>query len=58
MIYYQPWHLPPALLEAEQGVRWEIPALIAIGSAMVITVIFPTKKLRRKLYRQGRFMVK
>ena len=58
MIYYQPWHLPPALLEAEQGVRWEIPALIAIGSAMVITVIFPTKKLRRKLYRRGRFMVK
>lgn len=58
MIYYQPWHLPPALLEAEQGVRWEIPALIAIGSAMVITVIFPTKKLLRKLYRQGRFMVK
>ena len=58
MIYYQPWHLPPALPEAEQGVRWEIPALIAIGSAMVITVIFPTKKLRRKLYRQGRFMVK
>ena len=58
MIYYQPWHLPPALPEAEQGLRWEIPALIAIGSAMVITVIFPTKKLRRKLYRQGRFMVK
>ena len=57
-IYYQPWHLPPSLLEPEAGVPWEIPTLIAIGVAMVVVVIFPTKKLRRKLYRRGRFMVK
>lgn len=57
-IYYQPRHLPPSLLEPEAGVPWEIPTLIAIGIAMVVVVIFPTKKLRRKLYRRGRFMVK
>ena len=57
-IYYQPWHLPPSLLEPEAGVPWEIPTLIAIGIAMVVVVIFPAKKLRRKLYRRGRFMVK
>ena len=57
-IYYQPWHLPPSLLAEEETVPWEIPTLIAIGAAMVVVVIFPTKKLRRKLYRRGRFMVK
>jgi hypothetical protein len=57
-IYYQPWHLPPSLLAEEETVPWEIPTLIAIGIAMVVVVIFPTKKLRRKLYRRGRFMVK
>ena len=57
-IYYQPRHLPPSLLELEEGPGWEIPALIAIGIAMVLVVLFPTKKLRRKLYRRGRFMVK
>ena len=57
-IYYQPWHLPPSLLEPEAGVSWEIPTLIAIGAAMVVVAIFPAKKLRRKLYRRGRFMVK
>ena len=57
-LYYIPRNLPPTLLEPEQGIGWEIPALIAIGAAMVITVIFPAKKLRRKLYRRGRFMVK
>ena len=57
-IYYQPRHLPPSLLEPEAGVPWEIPTLIAIGIAMVVVVIFPTKKLPRKLYRRGRFMVK
>ena len=57
-IYYQPWHLPPSLLEPEAGVSWEIPTLIAIGIAMVVVAIFPAKKLRRKLYRRGRFMVK
>ena len=57
-IDYQPWHLPPSLLAEEETVPWEIPALIAIGIAMVVVVIFPAKKLRRKLYRRGRFMVK
>ena len=61
-IYYQPQHLPPSLLVMEeQAPSWEIPTLIAIGIAMVIVVIvviFPTKKLRRKLYRRGGFMVK
>ena len=57
-IYYQPWHLPPSLLAEEETVPWELPALAAIGAAMVVVVIFPTKKLRRKLYRRGRFMVK
>ena len=57
-IYYLPWNLPPSIMGLEEEPAWEIPALIAIGIAMVITVIFPTKKLRRKLYRQGRFMVK
>ena len=58
MLPYQPRHLPPSLLEAEENPAWEIPTLIAIGVAMVVVVIFPTKKLRRKLYRRGRFMVK
>ena len=57
-IYYQPQNLPPSLLMPEESPAWEIPALIAIGIAMVVVVIFPTKKLRRKLYRRGRFMVK
>ena len=57
-IDYQPWHLPPSLLAEEETVPWEIPTLIAIGIAMVAVVIFPAKKLRRKLYRRGRFMVK
>ena len=57
-IYYQPWHLPPTLMAQEENTAWEIPTLMAIGAAMVITVIFPAKKLRRKLYRRGRFMVK
>ena len=57
-IYYQPRHLPPSLLELEENPGWEIHALIAIGVAMVVVAVFPTKKLRRKLYRRGRFMVK
>ena len=57
-IYYQPRHLPPSLLELEEKPAWEIPTLIAIGIAMVLVVLFTAKKLRRKLYRRGRFMVK
>lgn len=58
MLPYQPRHLPPSLLAQEDAARWEIPALIAIGIAMLLVVSFPTKKLRRKLYRRGRFMVR
>ena len=54
---YIPWNLPPTLLE-EAGMPWEIPTLIAIGAAMVIVALFPVKKRRRKLYREGRFVVK
>ena len=57
-IYYQPWNLPDSFLMLEESPAWEIPTLIAIGIAMILVVIFPTKKLRRKLYRRGRFMVK
>ena len=57
-IYYQPRNLPPSLLMPEESPDWEIPTLIAIGVAMVVVAVFPTKKLRRKLYRRGRFMVK
>lgn len=56
-IYYTPRNLPVPDTEGSGDVNWEIPTLIAIGVAMVIVVIFPTKKLRAKLYRRGRFMV-
>ena len=57
LIEYIPRHLPPSLLE-DDGLPWEIPALIAIGAAMVIVAVFPVKKRRRKLYREGRFVVR
>ena len=63
-IYYTPFHLPTADSPAEDtpspapGLRWEYPALTAIGIAMVIVVIFPAKKKHRKVYSEGRFVVK
>lgn len=62
-IYFMPYHLPePDLAEPvpakQQGLRWQIPALAAIGAAMVVVVLFPTKKRPASLYRRGRYMVK
>ena len=72
-IYYMPRNLPksdqadsaPAQTAPEEPIpvvsrelRWEIPALVAIGTAMVIVVLFPSKKRCASLYRQGKFMVK
>lgn len=67
-IYYMPYNLPksaqtePAPAEpattASRELRWELPTLAAIGAAMVIVVLFPTKKRPSSLYRQGRYMVK
>ena len=56
--YYVPWHLPESAVEKNEGIRWEIPALMAIFAAMIIVVIFPTKKTARKLYRRDADVVK
>jgi hypothetical protein len=56
--YYVPWHLPEGAAEKDGGLRWEIPALAGIFAAMVIVVIFPTKKTARKLYRRDADVVK
>lgn len=55
-IYYVPRNLPP--VPEEREFSWELPALACIGAAMVIVVIFPTKKRPASLYRRGRDMVK
>ena len=55
-IYYTPYHLPKA--QPEPSVTWHIPALICIGAAMVLVVVFPTKKHPKNLYRRGKYMVK
>ena len=39
------------------GSSWEIPALIAIGLAMIAVVLFPTKKVRAMLYRRDKDVV-
>ena len=57
-IYYMPYHLAKIAEEAPKKLPWEIPALAAIGAAMVVVVLFPTKKRSASLYRRGRFMVK
>ena len=54
--WYTPWHLPEA--EPEGGIPWEIPALAVIFAAMILVVIFPTKKRARKLYRRGKNVIK
>ena len=64
LIYYVPRNLPKADTPpspepvSSPGLRWEYPALAAIGTAMVIVVIFPSKKKRRKVYSEGRFVVR
>ena len=55
--YYTPWHLPESAAEPARDTRWEIPALAAIFAAMVIVVVFPTKKPVRKLYRRDKNVV-
>ena len=62
-IYYMPWHLPepeqaPSVTEEPRNLSWGIPALAAIGAAMIIVVLFPTKKRPSSLYRRGKYMVK
>lgn len=59
--FYTPWNLPASHVEPTETVsafQWEYPALAAIGAAMVLVVIFPEKKGKKKVYRQGRFMVR
>ena len=56
--YYTPHHLPGSMEAAPARRNWEIPTLAAIGAAMVLVVIFPTKKRRRKVYSEGRFVVR
>ena len=56
--YYVPWHLPEGAMADTGAIRWEIPALGVIFAAMVIVVIFPTKKNARKLYRRDADVVK
>ena len=53
--YYIPWHLPEA--EVVRELPWELPTLAVLFAAMVIVVIFPTKKPGRKLYRRGKNVV-
>lgn len=55
-IYYTPYHLPKA--RPEPSVSWHLPALACIGAAMILVVIFPTKKRPTNLYRRGKYMVK
>ena len=60
-IYYTPWHLPETEAETSEetsNLRWGIPALAAIGVAMAAVVLFPEKKKRRKVYSEGRFVVR
>ena len=56
--YYVPWHLPEGARADTGAIRGEIPALAGIFAAMVIVVIFPTKKNARKLYRRDADVVK
>ncbi len=56
--YYMPRNLPKTAAGEPRGVGWGIPALAAIGVAMVAVVLFPTKKHRPSLYRRGRNMVR
>ena len=57
-IYYTPRNLPETESEGNPNLRWGVPTLIAIGIAMVAVIIFPAKKTRRKVYRQGKFVVR
>ena len=56
-IYYTPRNLPAPEMPEPAGSSWEIPALIAIGLAMIAVVLFPTKKVRAMLYRRDKDVV-
>lgn len=56
-IYYIPWNLPAVETESVRDMSWAWWTLAGIGIAMVVTVIFPTKKHPGKLYRRGKNMV-
>lgn len=56
-IYYTPWNLPGAEAEPERDMGWAYGALAFIAIAMVVTVIFPTKKHPGKLYRRDKDVV-
>lgn len=56
-IYYIPWNLPAVEPEPVRDMSWAWWTLAGIGIAMVVTVIFPTKKRPGKLYRRGKNMV-
>ena len=51
-IYYTPWNLPKTEAAPVRDMGWAYWALAGIAAAMVIVVIFPTKKSARKLYRR------
>ncbi len=56
-IYYVPRHLPKTAVEAPSDLRWGIPALLAIGAAMVVVVLFPTKKKPEAVYSEGQDVI-
>lgn len=58
LIVYTPYHLPMTQERTAQTLRWEYPALGIIGGLMVIVWLFPVKKKRRKVYSEGRFVVR
>ena len=56
-IYYVPRNLPKTQVEAPGNLSWGIPALAAIGAAMVAVVVFPTKKKPEAVYSGGQDVV-
>lgn len=59
-IYYTPRHLPQTRTETAaepSSLRWGVPALAAIGIAMVLVVLFPMKKKPGEVYSRGKYMV-
>ncbi len=56
-IYYTPRNLLMPERTEPAGSSWEIPALIAIGIAMLAVILFPTKKVKAMLYRQNKVVV-
>ena len=57
-IYYTPWNLPKTEAAPVRDMGWAYWALAGIAAAMVVVVIFPTKKNARKLYRRDADVVK